>query len=61
MKLCQDLTGLNLQALADVFNVHHYSAVSKTVGRLNILMLEDKKVELQLKKLRECLVSAIKV
>jgi chromosomal replication initiation ATPase DnaA len=61
MKLCQDLTGLNLQALADVFNVQHFSAISKTVGRLNILMLEDKKVELQLKKLRECLVSAIKI
>lgn len=35
IKLCQGLTGLNLQALADVFNVEHYSAISKTVGRLN--------------------------
>jgi REP element-mobilizing transposase RayT len=61
IKLCQDLTGLNLQALADVFNVKHYSAISKTVGRLNALMIEDKKVELQLEKLRDCLMSEVKI
>ncbi|MBB1478178.1 transposase [Pseudoalteromonas sp. SG41-2] len=61
IKLCQDLTGLNLQALADVFNVKHYSAISKTVGRLNALMIEDKKVELQLEKLRDCLISEVKI
>ena len=61
IKLCQDLTGLNLQALADVFNVKHYSAISKTVGRLNELMIEDKKVKLQLEKLRECLISEVKI
>ena len=61
IKLCQDLTGLNLQALAAVFNVEHYSAISKTVGRLNTLMIEDKKVELQLEKLRDCLISEVKI
>ena len=61
IKLCQDLTGLNLQALAGIFNVKHYSAISKTVGRLNALMIEDKKVELQLEKLRDCLISEVKI
>lgn len=41
------LTGLNLQALADVLNFEHYSAISKAVGRLNTLMVEDRKVKLQ--------------
>lgn len=57
IKLCQDLTGLNLQALVAIFNVQHYSAISKTVGRLNTLMVEDRKVKLQLEKLRDCLIS----
>ncbi|TMO79627.1 hypothetical protein CWC16_11640, partial [Pseudoalteromonas sp. S3776] len=61
IKLCQDLTGLNLQALAAVFNVGHYSAISKAVGRLNKLMLEDEKVKLQLEKLRDCLMSEVKI
>jgi chromosomal replication initiation ATPase DnaA len=61
IKLCQGLTGLNLQALADVFNVEHYSAISKTVGRLNTLMVEDRKVKLQLDKLQDCLMSEVKV
>jgi len=61
IKLCQDLTELNLQALAAVFNVEHYSAISKAVGRLNTLMVEDKKVKLQLEKLRDCLMSEVKI
>ena len=61
IKLCQDLTGLNLQALAAVFNVEHYSAISKAVGRLNTLMVEDKKVKLQYGKLRDCLMSEVKI
>ena len=61
IKLCQDLTGLNLQALAAVFNVEHYSAISKSVGRLNKLMVEDEKVKLQLEKLRDCLISEVKI
>jgi len=61
IKLCQDLTGLNLQALADIFNVKHYSALSKTVGRLNALMIEDKKVKLQYEKLRDCLMCEVKI
>jgi len=61
IKLCQDLTGLNLQALADVFNVEHYSAISKAVGRLNTLIVEDKKVKLQYGKLRDCLMSEVKI
>ena len=61
IKLCQDLTGLNLQALADIFNVKHYSAISKTVGRLNALMIEDKKVKLQYEKLRDCLMCEVKI
>ncbi|WP_064435284.1 transposase [Pseudoalteromonas neustonica] len=61
IKLCQDLSGLNLQALAGIFNVQHYSAISKTVGRLNALMLEDKKVKLQYEKLRDCLMCEVKI
>ncbi|MDA8938988.1 transposase [Pseudoalteromonas marina] len=61
IKLCQDLTGLNLQALADIFNVKHYSAISKTVCRLNALMIENKKVKLQLEELRGCLMSEVKI
>ncbi len=61
IKLCQDLTGLKLQALADVFNVEHYSAISKAVGRLNTLMVEDRKVKLQLDKLQDCLMSEVKI
>jgi chromosomal replication initiation ATPase DnaA len=61
IKLCQDLTGLDLQALANVFNVKHYSAVSKTVGRLNALMVEDKKFKLQWEELRDCLMYEVKI
>ena len=61
IKLCQDLTELNLQALADIFNVKHYSAISKTVCRLNALMIENKKVKLQLEELRGCLMSEVKI
>jgi putative transposase len=61
IKLWQDLSGLNLQVLADIYNVQHYSAISKTVGRLNTLMVEDKKVKLQYEKLRNGLMSEVKI
>ena len=61
IKLCQDLTGLNLLALADIFNVKRYSTMSKTVGRLSILMVENKKVKLQFEELRGCLMSEVKI
>ena len=61
IKLCQDLTGLNLQALADVFNVKHYSAISQAVGRLNALIIENKQVKLQWEALRGCLMSEVKI
>ncbi|WP_193331074.1 transposase [Pseudoalteromonas ulvae] len=61
IKLCQNLTGLNLQALADVFNVQHYSAISKAVGRLNGLMRENKKVKLQFEMLECALMSEVKI
>ena len=35
--------------------------VSKTVGRLNALMVEDKKVKLQWEELRDCLMSEVKI
>ncbi|SEA24885.1 transposase [Alkalimonas amylolytica] len=35
MKLCQDLSGERLPAIAKYFNVDHYSTVSRTVRRLN--------------------------
>ena len=61
IKLCQDLTGQNLKALAVAFNVQHYSTISKAVGRLNTLMVEDKKVKLQLEKLRDSLMYEVKI
>ncbi|AQP99249.1 hypothetical protein B0W48_05180 [Pseudoalteromonas aliena] len=61
IKLCQDLTGQNLKALAVVFNVQHYSAISQTVCRLNKLIIADDKVNLQFEKLRDSLMYAVKV
>ncbi|WP_273049499.1 transposase [Pseudoalteromonas sp.] len=61
IKLCQDLTGQNLKALAVVFNVQHYSAISQTVCRLNKLIIADDKVKLQFEKLRDSLMYAVKV
>jgi REP element-mobilizing transposase RayT len=40
MKLCQENAGAELQEIARLFNVSHYSTVSQTVSRLNRL-LED--------------------
>ena len=59
----QDLTLCILTpfGFADIFNVQHYSAISKTVGRLNTLMVEDKKVKLQYEKLRNGLMSEVKI
>lgn len=44
MKLCQDVGGAKLVEIADEFNVGHYSTVSQTIGRLNRLMQEDRRV-----------------
>ncbi|MFK5950130.1 MAG: transposase [Methylococcales bacterium] len=44
MKLCQQLGGAKLIEIAKVFNIGHYSTVSQTIGRLNILMLEDSEI-----------------
>ena len=41
MKLSQNIAGAKLQAIADVFNVGHYSTVSQTVRRLNVLLAES--------------------
>lgn len=44
MKLCQQVGGAKLTEIAMLFNVGHYSTVSQTIGRLNLLIVEDKKV-----------------
>ena len=41
MKLCQEFGSARLTELADVFQVGHYSTVSQTIGRLNLLMQEN--------------------
>jgi hypothetical protein len=41
MKLCQEVGGAKLTEIAEVFNVGHYSTVSQTIRRLNLLMQED--------------------
>ena len=61
IKLCQDLTGKNLKALAVTFNVQHYSAISQTVCRLNKLIIEDDKINLQFEKLRDSLMYEVKI
>ncbi|MBD0412533.1 transposase [Pseudoalteromonas distincta] len=61
IKLCQDLTRQNLKALAVAFNVQHYSAISQTVCRLNKLIIEDDKVNLQFEKLRDSLMYEVKI
>lgn len=53
MKLCQDLAGERLDAIAAVFNVGHYSTVSQTIGRLNRLMDEDDDVRRRYKLLSQ--------
>lgn len=45
MKLCQEVGSARLTDIATKFNVGHYSTVSQTIGRLNKLMREDKRVE----------------
>jgi putative transposase len=61
IKLCQDLTGKNLKALAVIFNVKHYSAISKTVERLNKLMMIGDKVKEQYDKVQNALMSEVKI
>ena len=41
MKLCQEVGGAKLTEIGKMFNVGHYSTVSQTIGRLNVLMSED--------------------
>ena len=41
MKLCQEFGSASLMELADQFQVGHYSTVSQTIGRLNLLMQEN--------------------
>ena len=41
MKLCQEVGGAKLIEIAKVFNVGHYSTVSQTIRRLNVLMNEE--------------------
>ncbi|VAW55236.1 hypothetical protein MNBD_GAMMA06-1024 [hydrothermal vent metagenome] len=45
MKLCQQIGGAKLTDIAKAFNVGHYSTVSQTIGRLNLLMEEDELVK----------------
>jgi len=44
MKLCQEVGGAKLADIAKLFNVGHYSTVSQTIGRLNVLMQENEGV-----------------
>ena len=41
MKLNQDIASAKLPAIADVFNVGHYSTVSQTIRRLNALLADS--------------------
>ena len=41
---CQEVGGAKLTEIAKVFNVGHYSTVSQTIGRLNLLMNKDTRV-----------------
>ncbi len=47
MKLCQQVGGAKLTKIAKMFNVGHYSTVSQTIGRLNLLMNIDSSVNKQ--------------
>ena len=44
MKLCQEVGGAKLTEIARLFNVGHYSTVSQTIARLNLLMCKDSKL-----------------
>ena len=44
MKLCQEVGGAKLTEISTLFNVGHYSTVSQTIGRLNHLMKDDRRV-----------------
>ena len=41
MKLCQDIGSAKLAEIAQVFNVGHYSTVSQSIKRLEVLMEHD--------------------
>ncbi len=45
MKLCQEVGGAKLTDIAKLFNVSHYSTVSQTIGRLNLLMNDNSGVK----------------
>ena len=44
MRLCQEKGGAKLTAIADVFQVGHYSTLSQFIGRLNRLIKEKVEV-----------------
>lgn len=48
MKLCQDFSGATLSEIAKSFNVEHYCTVSKTISRLNEVMMDNKKLQKEL-------------
>jgi len=44
MKLCQEVGGAKLTEIAETFKVGHYSTVSQTIGRLNKVLNDDRRV-----------------
>jgi len=44
MKLCQDVGGAKLTDIAIIFKVGHYSTISQTIGRLNKMLQDDRRV-----------------
>jgi putative transposase len=48
MKLCQDLTGMTLKQMADIFNVGHYCTISQTISRLKQQSKKDFKIDMYL-------------
>ena len=45
MKFCQEVGSAKLTKIAQLFNVGHYATVSKTIGRLNQLMGENREYQ----------------
>jgi putative transposase len=48
MKLCQDLTGMTLKQMAEIFNVGHYCTISQTISRLKQQSKKDFKIDMYL-------------
>ena len=53
MKLCQEVGSARLTEIAELFEVGHYSTVSKTIGRLNRLIDESRQYEADYKVLSQ--------